>query len=300
VLVTDASAPAAIEQLIEFINDRHASTWVLVERLAGGSQQGAYEIADVAGIRAVLKWHRGHLPARKLDQIARVIESARARGWPTSRWLACGSLSHDGAYIVEELIVGERPSQLAGIDDDLLEAIRLQAGAKPDTDQDWSAYVYRCVFEGEGDLANRMRARRETAELQERLEAMTAAARSVVLPTDDLVHGDFVLNNIVVRDGRPYLIDAAHAGKGTRAYDLATLLFETSVGTDYVPPGREVQRQLERLAVECVGRDGFLVCLACRVMHLLVFGGVNWSDEVPATVRRCHGFLDGLESIGSH
>jgi hypothetical protein len=31
-------------------------------------------------------------------------------------------------------------------------------------------------------------------------------------------------------------------------------------------------------------------------MHLLVFGGVNWSDEVPGAVGKCGAFLDGLEA----
>lgn len=297
--MTDAAAPRAVGELVDLINRREGTAWVPLKRLAGGYQQGAYELVDAAGTRAVLKWHKDHLPARKLEQIARVIGIARGRGWPTSRWLAVGPLSNDGAYIVEELIAGDHATQLAGIADALLEAIRLQGGMKPETDQDWSAYIYRCVFEGEADLAKRMGARPETAALQERLEALVATARGVILPTDDLVHGDFVLNNIVLRDGHPFLVDAAHAGKGTRAYDLATLLFETSVGGDYVPPSHDLARRLERLAVECVGRDGFLVCVACRVMHLLVFGGVNWADDVPATVRRCHEFLDGLESTAT-
>lgn len=141
-----------------------------------------------------------------------------------------------------------------------------------------------------------MRARPETAALQRRLEQLTAEAQGIRLPTDDLVHGDFVLNNMVVRDGQPYLLDTAHAGKGTRAYDLATLLMETTVGGDYVGPSIKDQRRLERESVALVGRPGFLVCVACRIMHLLVFGGVNWSDEVPRAVAKCVSFLDSLAS----
>ena len=113
------------------------------------------------------------------------------------------------------------------------------------------------------------------------------------------MHGDFVLNNMVVRDGQPYLLDAAHAGRGIRAYDLATLLMETTVGGDYVAPSVDDQRRLERECVAIVGRSGFLVCVACRIMHLLVFGGVNWSDDVPPAVAKCGAFLDSLESVRS-
>ena len=91
-------------------------------------------------------------------------------------------------------------------------------------------------------------------------------------------------------------VDTAHAGTGTRGYDLATLLMETTVGGDYAAPSLADQRRLERECVAIIGRLGFLVCVACRVMHLLVFGGVRWSAEVPQTVAKCHAFLDSLES----
>ena len=142
-----------------------------------------------------------------------------------------------------------------------------------------------------------MRARPETAAILERLSTIVAPARRSALPADDLVHGDLVLNNVIVRDGQPYLLDAAHAGRGTRVYDLATLLMETAVGGDYIPPPTEVQRRLERACLAVAGRDVFAVCVVCRIMHLLVFGGIDWSEDVPDTVVRCHAFLDGLESL---
>lgn len=294
----DRASSPDVRAVLGTINSAHFMRWTLVGKLAGGYQQGAYELADGAGGRAVLKWHTRHLPPKQLRETARAIEDARARGWPTARWLAYGPLANDGAYIIEEFIAGERPNGLVGqVLERLLDAVRLQAGARPVTDQDWSGYIERCVFEGEADLAARMRTRPETATLQHRLEQITAEARGIHLPTDDLVHGDFVLRNMVVRDGQPYLLDAAHAGKGTRAYDLATLLMETTVGGDYVAPSIKDQRRLERESVAIVGRSGFLVCVACRIMHLLVFGGVNWSDEVPRAVAGCFSFLDSLASV---
>jgi len=270
--------------------------WELVRQLPGGYQQGAYELRD-RDRRAVLKVHAGHLPPKELGATAHAIEEARLRGWPTPRWLAHGSLPNDGGYIIEDFVEGERPRRLGGaVLERLLEAVRLQADARPNTDQDWSAYIHRVVFEGEAELAARMRARPETEALLRRLEQLTAPARDLPLPAEDLVHGDFVLDNVVVRGGQPYLVDTAHAGKGTRAYDLATLLMETTVGGDYSDPSVSDQRRLERECVAIIGRLGFLVCVACRVMHLLVFGGVHWGAEVPRTVAKCFAFLDSLES----
>jgi aminoglycoside phosphotransferase (APT) family kinase protein len=287
----------AVHGLLALANDRQGMSWGFVGKLAGGYQQGAYELTGLDGARAVLKWHPAHLPAKQLTATARAVEDARVRGWPTPRWIAYGPLPADGAYIVEEFVEGERPTRLEGpVLDRLLDAIRLQADARPDTDQDWSTYIQRVVFEGEADLATRMRAHPATTTLQRRLEQMTAGARELRLPANDLVHGDFVLNNMLVRDDVPYVVDTAHAGKGTRAYDLATLLMETTVGGDYTPPSLSDQRRLKRECVALVGRDGFLVCVACRIMHLLVFGGVHWDEHVPRAVAKCNAFLDGLES----
>ena len=279
--------------VLALVNDRLGTTWALVGKLTGGYQQGAYELTGLDGTRAVLKWHPAHLPAKQLAETARAVDDARLRGWPTARWIAYGSLANDGAYIIE----GERPTVLNEVVlERVLDAIRLQAGARPDTDQDWSAYIQRVLFEGEADLAARMRAHPATAALQGRLDQLTAGARNIRLPANDLVHGDLVPNNMLVRDDQPYIIDTAHAGKGTRAYDLATLLMETTVGGDYTPLALPDQRRLERECVALVGRHGFLVCVACRIMHLLVFGGVHWDDQVPRVVAKCDAFLDSLES----
>ena len=276
----DAPSMDAVHGLLALANDRHGMRWRLVGKLAGGYQQGAYELADLNGMRAVLKLHPAHLPAHQLIATARAVEDARLRGWPTPRWIAYGPLPADGAYIIEEFVEGERPTRLDGLVlDRLLDAIGLQADAQPQTDQDWSAYIQRVVFEGEADLAIRMRAHPVTATLQRRLEQMTAGA----------------LSNMLVRDDVPYVVDTAHAGKGTRAYDLATLLMETTVGGDHTPPSLVDQRRLERECVALVGREGFLVCVACRIMHLLVFGGVHRDEHVPRAVAGCNAFLDGLQ-----
>src|SRR2546426_9486813 len=93
-------------------NERDGTAWSLVGKLAGGYQQGAYELADAAGGRAVLKWHTGHLPREQLQDTARVLAEARLRGWPTSKWLADGARAGDRGHSVEEFGGGERPPPL--------------------------------------------------------------------------------------------------------------------------------------------------------------------------------------------
>lgn len=287
-----------LSPLLRLVNERHSTRWSLAGKLAGGYQQGAYELHGPSGERAVLKWYPRHLPWEQLEATARVVDEARVRGWPTPEWLAHGALPDGGVYIVEKFVEGTRPTRLAEpILDQLLRTNRLQADAHPRTPQDWSRYISRVVFEGGDGLAARMRERPETAALLQRLETVTAGSRDLQPPTADLVHGDFVLNNMIVREGRPYLVDAAHAGKGTRAYDLATLLMETTVGGDYGAPSLRDRRRLEEECAAVVGHEGVLLCVACRMILLLVFGSDHWGDHIPAMVTRCDAFLDDLEGV---
>jgi len=283
-----------VAAILAQVNQHHGMAWSLMRKLPGGYLEGAYELRGADDDRAVLKWYPRDLSARQLTDAAIAIERIRRRGWPTSRWLAYGSLADDGTYVIEEFIVGEIPRTLgAGGLAQLMHANSLQAGVRPTTDQNWSAYVYRVVFEGEADLAARLRGRSATARLLNRLERLTAEAKGVPLPDDDLVHGDFVLRNMIDREGDLYLVDAAHAGRGTRLYDLASLLLETTV------EGMWVDGSLgPRLQAECVALAGFAalsVCVAGRMLHLLAFGE-PWSDsELIPLVAACDRFVDDLE-----
>lgn len=284
-----------IADLMPLINERHATKWSLVGRLPGGYLQGAYELRGPHGERGVLKWHPRGLPATQLDAAARAIEATRSRGWPTPRWLAHGALPHGATYIVEEFVAGAVPGQLGGDGlEQLLRANRLQADMNPETEQDWSSYIHRVVFDGAGELTARMRARPVTAALLQRLEHLTADARSLRLPTTDLVHGDFVLRNMLVADGSLRIIDTAHVGKGTRAYDLAALLLETTAEDRWVDPPIESKR-LEDECLAIVGPAGLGVCLVGRMLHYLVFGE-SWRDYDPSSlVARCASFIERYE-----
>lgn len=281
--------------VIQQINERHVTNWSLVGRLPGGFLQGAHELRGPHGERGVLKWHPRDLSAAELAVAARSVGELRNRGWPTSAWLVYGILSDGAAYIVEDFVDGVVPTQLdADGLDQLLRANRLQADVRPETDQDWSAYIHRVVFDGEADLVARMRARPVTAALLSRLERLTAGARSLRLPITDLVHGDFVLRNMLVADGSLRIIDTANVGKGTRAYDLACLLLETTVEDGWSDPTID-PRRLEDACLALVGPAGLRVCLTGRMLHYLVFG-LSWRDYDPSElVAKCGSFIERYE-----
>ena len=285
-----------ISDVIPLINQRHGTSWSLVRRLPGGYLQGAYEIRGPGGERGVLKWHPTDLPAPQLLAAARSVDRLHASGWPTARWLAYGTLPEGDAYIVEEFVDGVVPTRLAanGLED-LLAANRLQADMHPDTQQDWSSYIHRVVFDGEAGLVARMRARPVTARLLTRLEHLIEDARSLSLPTTDLVHGDFVLRNMLVADGSLRVIDTAHVGKGTRAYDLACLLLETTIEDGWADPAVD-PRRVESECLSIIGGAGLRVCLVGRMLHYLVFGD-SWQDYDPSDlVAKCGSFIERSEA----
>lgn len=278
-------------------NATHGTRWTLIRPLQGGSQQGAYELRDIGGERAVLKWHTGHLPAPQLVETARAIEDARRRGWPTSKWLVYGALANDGAYIIEEFLDGTKPSEMtAELLDRLLQANRIQDGLCPRPFHDWSAYAHRVVFENESDNARRLRVNPRTVRLMDRIDRATASARGIALPSGDLVHGDCNLWNVLVQDdGASYLVDAAHVGSGTRAYDLANLLIGATIDQQWPPGSAADQERLQRECEALVGRDGLIVCVAARLIVM-----VEWSsrrrppDHFGALVARCEALVERL------
>jgi len=285
-----------MSDVIHLINKRHATSWSLVGRLPGGYLQGAHELRGPRGERGVLKWHARELSAAQLFAAARSIEKLRRRGWPTSQWLVYGVLPDGASYIVEEFVDGVVPTQIDGDGlDQLLRANGLQADVRPETDRDWSAYIQGVVFNGDADLLARMRARPVTAALLGRLERLTAGARSLRLPITDLVHGDFVLRNMLESGGSLRIIDAAHLGRGTRAYDLACLLLETTVEDGWADPTVD-PRRLEDACLALVGPAGLRVCLVGRMLHYLVFGE-SWRDDDPSElVAKCGSFVERYEA----
>jgi Phosphotransferase enzyme family len=60
-----------------------------------------------------------------------------------------------------------------------------------------------------------------------RLHAFLEPARGQRLPAADVVHGDLNLSNVLARDGViTGIVDWDHAGVGSRALDLTSLLFD--------------------------------------------------------------------------
>jgi hypothetical protein len=150
-------------------------------------------------------------------------------------------------YWLQEWLPGEPMRTLTPHHLDLLLKLNdRQANLYPQTQQNWSTYVHDVVFNGESGWSEQLR--RYSAESRSLLSALEAASsphRGLIMPTNDLVHGDLNLGNVLVDRGHiSGVIDGSSIGKGSRAIDLAIQV--TYCHVDGADP-RLVSRLQERI-----------------------------------------------------
>lgn len=273
------------------LNNESGHGYVLVGKLEGGYQQGAYELVRPDGARAVLKlWHATR-PLDHAQQASRLVELARSAGWRTPAWLHTGTTPGGRPFEVQEFVVGEHRDRLDGETlDRLLELNAKQADLHPDSTQDWSAYAWDVVFnDRDGMLTQLAASSAEGRRLADAMLSACASAVDVAPPVNDLVSGVFSLENILFDDtGNPVVVDVEAIGKGTRAFDLAVLYARPEAHAH--DPGLE--RRLRAAADAVAGPDVFNVCLAAEVIGIVYFGLQHWPDDVPALCERGQRLFD--------
>ena len=219
-----------IAELLHYLNKHHDTTYALHRKCDGGTR-GAYEVFDARGRRAILKFgHDSHWLAR-LRQAERIAEHLRGVGYPTPRNLLLGTSLDGWWYQIQEFIDGTpMSSPLSSADLDHLIALNgLQAAQHLSPESgwtDWSQYAHDVVFAGASGWTDAIRTfSPATRELLAALQECTEPFATASLSTADVVHGDFLPENVLVRGGKvAAVIDFAAAGCGARVLDLARLL----------------------------------------------------------------------------
>jgi aminoglycoside phosphotransferase (APT) family kinase protein len=138
------------------------------------------------------------------------------------------------------------------------------------TAESWSEYAYAVVFANQSDWTRRlMHHSPQTANFVSALKRMMAPYTGAILPYSDIVHGDFIPDNILVRNDQIVsVIDCAFAGYGTRVIDL-TNLWHYAYLSDY---GLGVRTRLQRRIRQLAALDVGMVCAAYRTLAML-----NWA-----------------------
>jgi aminoglycoside phosphotransferase (APT) family kinase protein len=285
-------------EVVAAVNVAHGTDYTVVRRLTGGLQSGAFEVRGSNG-RAVLKWSANTAWAPRVHRAAELIRRARAVGWPTPAWLLVGTTPAGAPYQVQEYVDGRplRDASTIGhaLADDLIEVCELQRGLVDDREVSWSDYVRGVVFEGWDEMWETVRRfDEESAELIAWYDRVCRPYRDAELPTDDLVHGDLNVGNLILTDdGRlAGIIDLEAASGGSRAYDLVSLA--SSASRDGAPAG--VDERFFEAALRAGGFATTAVCAASAYASTLEFVRRIAPENVPLVQRGGRRMLELLEA----
>ena len=208
---------------------RSAQAWSLEprERLGRAHDNRVVWLAEHEGERLVVKVRADQFASERAPWTAETLAWLRGRGYPAPELLWWGEVDESWFALVETWLSGSPLAALdAGTLDALLALTDLQAGAdRPLGGWDVSWWIRAVLFEGwEGWWHGASQAAPETAA---RLRALLAPAWGHRLAVSDVVHHDFGIENILGGvGGVSGVVDWDHAGHGSRALDLTSLLFD--------------------------------------------------------------------------
>jgi hypothetical protein len=184
-------------------------------------------LAQVEPGQVVVKAKAHAFAAERAVWAAGALPVLADRGYPVPDIIWHGSLDERWFLVVQGRLPGVPLDTLtAPVLDSLLALVELQADAGPTTGGwDTSWWVTVVLFEGwEGWWEHTDTAAPQTAR---RLRQYLDPAWGHRLPSADMVHHDLGLSNVLARGGQiTGVVDWDDAGTGSRAVDLASVLFE--------------------------------------------------------------------------
>jgi aminoglycoside phosphotransferase (APT) family kinase protein len=265
------------EEVVEDANALTGRAWRVVAPMAGGYQNGAHLIEDDDG-QYILKWSPRVDWAERVAKTASYVAIARAAGYPTPAWLAHGVTRGGLPFHVQELVEGDSADLGdANLVDEIFRITALQRELCFEEATDWTWYVTDVAFNNHGGHQTDLLAAGEATADAVRCAVDLAGEPGAPLVRHEMVHGDFSIDNMVVRDGRVVaLVDIEAVGTGCASFDLLA-----PARQDYIWGERRVAG---RLMEEAIRRDGpayFGIAVAAHVINILAFGLDHWSiDDV--------------------
>jgi hypothetical protein len=124
-------------------------SWILVRRLGGGFQSGAWLLESSDRTPAVLKFTTSPGWVGQVIRAGRAVGSARAAGYPTPEWLASGITSSGIGYQVQAFVAGS-PRQRIGVAEAtaLVGVLERQVDLDPDPGRSWSDFLHQEFGDG--------------------------------------------------------------------------------------------------------------------------------------------------------
>jgi hypothetical protein len=313
----------ATRRMLGFINRTHKLDYTLSHRLDGGWSNGAYLLqnknSDASSDKcdnegkdraAVLKWNVNKDWAQQVLQAGPLIARACAAGYPTPPWLAFGVSPSGYPYQVQAFAAGS-PADEVSIElvDALLPIFDMQRNFKPDkTTHNWTARDFKIVFDSP-EMHRRLLNSADEAmnQLYSTLMAWVTPYKGADLTTDDLVHGDLNLTNILVDrygasdGGEPHqgqaalpgirvtFIDSEGLGYGSVMHDVTTVMIAA-----FRSQATVAFERLLSYATAVIRKPADLhLATVARIMVILNYAH---SENRVAVIKECHELLSRVHA----
>jgi aminoglycoside phosphotransferase len=282
------------EAALELINAELHTAYTLGEQYSGGADQGAYRVLSAGGAPAVLKTNRNPQWIRQVQRAQSATERLRQLGYPAPTYFVTGA-TDTGTYSLQSELPGAKVAQptseqLAAI----LALVELQKDQTiPEVEgQDWAWYVKDLLYRGDSTHTHALaQFSQETSALAFELKGLVAGLQDQPLRTTDIVHGDFVLAQVMFQGPAVSgVIDWDQVGRGDRTTDLMALWLSL-INT---PAARDAIMQ-HTLSVS--NAPAIKLCAAHKL-----FLNVGWTinkvgGDVPAAISQARSALELLRQL---
>jgi aminoglycoside phosphotransferase (APT) family kinase protein len=279
--------PFEVSALVDAINVRHATSFVLLHRYGSGDGTGAYRL-EGGGQTYVLKCVRGN-DTGEVDRAETATTFLRGRGYPAPEYLAVGSVG-GAVYEVQTALPGRHIGSIGPRVHYLEQALALndlQADGPALGGPPWPAPVVDPVLRGGKWGATMSSHSPATASLLAELQDVVETNLGGV-PTDrhDVVHFDFHADNILATPERITGVIDWQPVTGDRTFDLMQLAYGEGAWGDWsiVLPG----------LIERAGEAAARVYGAYLILTYVEWGTLHYQHRVEAGIGRARALLDAL------
>lgn len=257
-------------EVLDRINRQCGTNYQLDHRLSGGRQGGAWTVGEAEDPShiAVLTWTVNAGLAARRDQTGRLVSDLVQRAYPTPAWRHWGALDGDIAFAITDLAPGNPPRGWGDVSAGaVVAAVEKQASVAGPSQGSWSDYMRWALSDPSGPRQDLACLGSAAAHLLEHADTAAHIVAGLQLPSEDAVHGDLELGNLLVDAALGmWIIDIDACGPGTRAIDYAWLYRDAAA---HQAP--DAAATFEAAGVAVAGPTVWGCCLAFSCLELAAF-----------------------------
>jgi hypothetical protein len=268
--------PMSPQEALELVNGSEHTTYTLSAQYSGGEDQGAFQLVDSAGTRAVLKLNRNPLWVNQVQRAKAATEHLKKLGYPVPVYLLVGS-NDRGTYSLQSELPGVAGEPTVERITALLKVLDLQKDQliSEVQGQDWVWYLTDVVFRGEsGHVRALMQFSTETSALVAEIEGLVAGLQGKALPKTDLVHGDMGIKQVLFQDNVVSgVLDWDQVGYGDRTMDLVSLWYSIM----QMPDARDL---VMKHMLEISDKERIKICAAYKMLTMVAWNITKGGGDV--------------------